>query len=349
MSMTINTNIDALNALRNLTTTGTAFSSSVEKLSSGLRINTAADDAAGLSIATKLQSQVTGLNQAQRNAQDGVSMVQTAEGALNQVQTMLQRIRELAVEAGNSTLSSSDAASVNSEITALQAEITRTANSTTFNGQHLLTGNMAPTVGAGGIQVGTALATATHTSVIGVDVSGANAGDTYTIVAGTDAGTIKVTSANLAAQEAAESAALVAAGGNALTGNAIDGTVDDNVSVTDMTGKAGVQQVKFANAGITLTLATTAAGDTGAHIVTGLTTAATVKTGAGSAAATFQIGANEGDTLAVSFDSAGLLTSATSTPPSPPSPPRLRAAPASPQPPGRSSPRPTAQSATSAK
>ncbi len=113
MSMTINTNIDALNALRNLTTTGTAFSSSVQKLSSGLRINTAADDAAGLSIATKLQSQVTGLNQAQRNAQDGVSMVQTAEGALNQVQTMLQRIRELAVEAGNSTLSSSDAASVN--------------------------------------------------------------------------------------------------------------------------------------------------------------------------------------------------------------------------------------------
>ena len=98
MSMRINTNTEALNAQRNLSATGSAFASSVEKLSSGLRINRAADDAAGLGISEKLQAQVTGLNQAQRNAPDGISMVQTAEGALNEVHSMLQRIRELAVK-----------------------------------------------------------------------------------------------------------------------------------------------------------------------------------------------------------------------------------------------------------
>ena len=102
MSVRINTNIEALNAQRNLSATASVFAKSVEKLSSGLRINRAADDAAGLAISEKLRAQVTGLNQAQRNAQDGVSMVQTAEGALTEVHSMLQRIRELAVEAANS-------------------------------------------------------------------------------------------------------------------------------------------------------------------------------------------------------------------------------------------------------
>ena len=143
MSVRINTNIEALNAQRNLSATALTFSKSVEKLSSGLRINRAADDAAGLAISQKLQAQVTGLNQAQRNAQDGISMVQTAEGALNEVHSMLQRIRELAVEAANSTLSSSDAQSVSTEITALREEIDRIAGATTFNGQYLLTGALS--------------------------------------------------------------------------------------------------------------------------------------------------------------------------------------------------------------
>src|ERR1700675_2753298 len=99
MGVRINTNIDALDAQRNLGMTGAAFSKSVEKLSSGLRINRAADDAAGLAISEKLRAQVRGLNQAQRNAQDGISMVQTAEGALTEVHSMLQRMRELAVQA----------------------------------------------------------------------------------------------------------------------------------------------------------------------------------------------------------------------------------------------------------
>src|ERR1035437_3367574 len=123
MSVRINTNIEALNAQRNLSATAATFAKSVEKLSSGLRINRAADDSAGLAISEKLKAQVTGLNQAQRNAQDGVSMVQTAEGALTEVHSMLNRIRELAVEAANSTLSSTDAKSVSTEIVALKDEI----------------------------------------------------------------------------------------------------------------------------------------------------------------------------------------------------------------------------------
>ena len=123
MSVRINTNIEALNAQRNLSTTAATFAKSVEKLSSGLRINRAADDAAGLAISQKLQAQVTGLNQAQRNAQDGVSMVQTAEGALNEVHSMLQRIRELAVQYKNGTLASTDKAAIVSEVNQLQSEI----------------------------------------------------------------------------------------------------------------------------------------------------------------------------------------------------------------------------------
>src|SRR5215210_5638005 len=104
MGVRINTNVEALNAQRNLNLTGLQFGKSVEKLSSGLRINRAADDAAGLALSEKLRSQVRGLNQAGRNAQDAISMVQTAEGALNEVHSMLQRIRELAVQYANGTV-----------------------------------------------------------------------------------------------------------------------------------------------------------------------------------------------------------------------------------------------------
>ncbi len=108
MSLMINTNIDAFDAHRNLVNTENSLSKSMQRLSSGLRINSAADDAAGLAISQKLTGQVNGLAQAQRNAQDGVSMVQTAEGSLNQVHAMLQRIRELAVQYTNGTLAVSD-------------------------------------------------------------------------------------------------------------------------------------------------------------------------------------------------------------------------------------------------
>jgi flagellin len=134
MSVVINTNVDALNAQRNLGVTATAFSKSVEKLSSGLRINRAADDAAGLGISETFRSQVNGLNQAVRNAQDGISMVQTGEGALNEVSSMLQRIRELAVQYNNGTNDTNAQDSIQAEADALQTAIAAIGTNTKFNG-----------------------------------------------------------------------------------------------------------------------------------------------------------------------------------------------------------------------
>jgi flagellin len=181
MSMRINTNIEAMNAQRNLGATASAFATSVERLSSGLRITRAADDAAGLAISEKLNAQVTGLNQAQRNAQDGISMVQTAEGALTEFHAMLQRIRELAVEAANSTLSSDDARSIDTEITALRAEIDRISGATKFNGQRLLTGALSVSQSGGSAAAGTVLGTGHNAVLSAVDVSGATGNATYTM------------------------------------------------------------------------------------------------------------------------------------------------------------------------
>jgi flagellin len=140
MSFRINTNIDAFDAQRNLQMTGMNLSKSIEKLSSGLRINRAGDDAAGLSISQKLQAQTHGLDQATRNAQDGISMVQTTEGALNEVQSILQRARELGIQGSNGTLSNDDRKAISSELSQLSSEIDRIANVTNFNGLKLLSG-----------------------------------------------------------------------------------------------------------------------------------------------------------------------------------------------------------------
>ena len=134
MSTVINTNVTAIVARRNLAQTGVAFGKSVEKIGSGLRINRAADDAAGLAISEKLRSQVKGYNMAVRNVQDGISLVQTAEGALNEVHGMLQRMRELAVQAANGTMAQEDRDAVGQEAKALADEIDRIATTTKFNG-----------------------------------------------------------------------------------------------------------------------------------------------------------------------------------------------------------------------
>jgi flagellin len=139
----INTNIEALIAQRNLAMTASAFGKSVEKLSSGLRINRAADDAAGLAISEKLRAQVNGLNQASRNAQDAISMVQTAEGALNEVHAMLQRIRELAVQYNNGTNDADSKTAILAEVKQLADAIGAVAGQTKFNGVSLLSGATA--------------------------------------------------------------------------------------------------------------------------------------------------------------------------------------------------------------
>ena len=141
MSLRINNNVEAFNAHRQLVATSDRASKSMERLSSGYRINRAADDAAGLAISEKLRGQIRGLSQAQRNAQDGVSLVQTAEGSLNEVHSMLQRVRELAVQYSNGTLSTSDKAAITAEAAQLASEIERIGTTTNFNGIKLLDGS----------------------------------------------------------------------------------------------------------------------------------------------------------------------------------------------------------------
>src|ERR671921_2260140 len=143
MSLRINNNIEAFNAHRQLAGTSDKVAKSMERLSSGYRINRAADDAAGLAISEKLRGQIKGLSQAQRNSQDAVSLVQTAEGSLNEVHSMLQRVRELAVQYQNGTLSTSDKAAITAEAAQLQSEIERIGTSADFNGIKLLDGSSA--------------------------------------------------------------------------------------------------------------------------------------------------------------------------------------------------------------
>ena len=158
MGLRINTNIPALNATRQLNRTMLRMSKSLERLSSGLRINTAADDAAGLAIAEGFRSQVLGNRVAQRNSQDGISLVQTAEGVLSETTNILQRIRELAVQSSSGTVSDSNRAALQSEVTQLIEQLDDIAADTEFNGVSLLTGTPATITIQAGAQIGQTLA-----------------------------------------------------------------------------------------------------------------------------------------------------------------------------------------------
>src|SRR5215207_5041270 len=138
MPQTINTNIVSLNAQRNLNTSQTSLATSMQRLSSGLRVNSAKDDAAGLAIAERMNAQVRGLNVAARNANDGVSLAQTAEGALGKIGDMIQRMRELAVQSSNATNNATDRVALQNEVGQLKQEIDRVATSANFNGTKLL-------------------------------------------------------------------------------------------------------------------------------------------------------------------------------------------------------------------
>ncbi len=139
----INTNVASLNAQRNLSSSGTQLATSLQRLSSGLRINSAKDDAAGLAISERFTSQIRGLGQAVRNANDGISLTQTAEGAMSEVGNILQRMRELSIQSANSTNSTSDRQALQGEVTQLQAEIDRIALTTEFNGQRIIDGSFS--------------------------------------------------------------------------------------------------------------------------------------------------------------------------------------------------------------
>lgn len=169
--MRINTNVMALNAQNMLNKNQSSVEKSIRKLSSGLRINSAADDASGLAISEKMRAQIRGLGQAQSNAQDGISLLQTAEGALQQSTDILQRMRELVIKAQNTgVLTEEDRTSINSELSTLRDEIDRIAHSTTFNGKKLLDGSMGTDLKSNGID-----------KALNVDVANAEAGTTYEI------------------------------------------------------------------------------------------------------------------------------------------------------------------------
>ena len=166
--MIINHNMRAMNAQRNMGINTNNAAKSMEKLSSGLRINRAGDDAAGLSISEKMRAQIRGLDQASRNSQDGISMIQTAEGALNETHSILQRMRELAVQASNDTNVTVDRSSINDELKQLSDEITRIGQQTQFNTQNILNGGEADTT--------------TSVKSVGVNLQvGANCGQSITV------------------------------------------------------------------------------------------------------------------------------------------------------------------------
>ncbi len=154
MALTINTNVNSLNAQRNLTSSQMDLSQALQRLSSGLRINSAKDDAAGLAIASRMTTQINGLDQAQRNANDGVSLSQTTEGALQEVTNNLQRIRELSVQSANATNSASDRLALDNEVQQRLLEIERIASQTTFNGQRTLDGTFGTALFQVGANVG---------------------------------------------------------------------------------------------------------------------------------------------------------------------------------------------------
>src|SRR5689334_21914823 len=185
MSLRVNTNVEAFNAHRNLEATNYAQSRSMEKLSSGLRINSAADDAAGLAISEKMRAQIGGLDQANRNALDGISLVQTAEGAMNEQHSILQRVRELAVQRQNGTLSSTDQGAIDTEVAQLTAELSRIQTSTQFNGLNVL--DASSNSGSFTFQVGANSAEQIGVTISKVDFSTLNISQITSIDAAIDA------------------------------------------------------------------------------------------------------------------------------------------------------------------
>jgi flagellin len=305
--MRINQNVMANNASRNLAGTNAMLGKSMEKLSSGFRINRAADDAAGLVISQGLRAQVSGLKQATRNAQDAISVVQTAEGALNEVHTMLTRMRDLAVQAANT--GGNDAASrtaAQAEINQLSTEITRVSTDTKFGGTALLDGSY-------GVSASTLAGAATAPTGTADNWTALAAASTFSIaIAGTAAVTVDATgftgsSAQIASQlTTAANAALTAAGsvyaGKVSFTGQYNTTLNQNFTGAADTGSISIS-VSGLQAGKSATLANVGAGAPLTALGIGTTTSTT--SGAGG---NFQIGSNSGQLVQVSIASTSAST-----------------------------------------
>jgi flagellin len=269
MPQVINTNVMSLNAQRNLTTSGGAMASAIQRLSSGLRINSAKDDAAGLAISDRMTTQITGLNQAVRNANDGISLAQTTEGALQEVTNNLQRIRELAVQSANATNSDSDRAALDQEVQQRIAEISRIAAQTSFNGRKVLDGSFGGATFQVGANVGETISLQLSSSVKGTDI-GKLANDTSVNIS-TLFGTAAVAATpSDSGVSGAWTAPVASAGGENYS------IVVGGVTVTNRTSGAAADTITAANIDTDVTAATAnlnAAGIT----VSGTAAAGTLK------------------------------------------------------------------------
>jgi len=272
MAMVINSNIMSLNAQRNLGKTSSSLATSMQRLSSGLRINSAKDDAAGLAISNRMSTQIRGLTQAIRNANDGVSMAQTAEGAMQEITNNLQRIRELAVQSANGSNSASDRAALNNEVTQLVAEVQRTATTTTFNGVNVLNGTFTNQTLQVGSESGETIAFSVanmQTTALGVGSTSAYA----TSISGTEVGSTAMTTGSIT-----------------LNGHNVGTAADDGVSLDGTLSVATTVSVDAAASGIAVANAINAvSSDTG---VTAVVNATTVT---GTAVTTFGTAISAGD------------------------------------------------------
>ena len=281
MGLSINQNIAAVNAYHNLSNTQNDLAKSLEKLSSGFRINRAADDAAGLAISEGLRSQIGGLKVAVRNAQDGTSVVQTAEGALNESTSILQRMRDLSVQASNTGGLSTDAkGNIQSEMGQLKQELTRISDTTQFNGTKLLDGkydgkfqigaNVGETIN---VKVGTSMG-ASGLGVSGVDVTqptaaGASTATTVAAVPGTS-GTVATVSA---AKDFTKAESFDTLNGNVTVGGkSLDLSTVKYAAGSDATARLGALNAALTNAGVGATASATTTG----LVLTGATPATTV-------------------------------------------------------------------------
>ena len=265
MALRINYNEAASKAQRGLAASQDAYTSQAEALSSGLRINKASDDAAGMAVSERLKNQVRGLNQAQRNAQDGISMIQTAEGGLSEIAAILARMRELAVQSANDTLTSTDRTNLNAEFTQLQAEITRIGNSVSFNGTVLLNASASFTlqIGANSTAASNQLAlaltdnraTATGIALTSNDVTSQTSGSVAITQIDTAINTINTNRASLGAmQSRLESAvrSLAVASENAAAANSRVADADIASSMSELVRaqilqRAGISVLAQAN------------------------------------------------------------------------------------------------------
>jgi flagellin len=245
MASVINTNTASLNAQRNLTTSASSLATSLQRLSSGLRINSAKDDAAGLAISERFTSQIKGLNQAVRNANDGISLAQTAEGGLGTAGELLQRMRELAVQSANGTNSSSDRASLQQEVSQLAQELNRVATTTQFNGQNVLDGSLSNTQ----FQVG---ANANQTINVGItSAKAADIGNFRLSTLATTGSSAEATTASgtVAGNKVAAQTLTIAGNGTSATvnvgANNTAKTIADNINMkTSTTGVAATSQTQ---------------------------------------------------------------------------------------------------------